>query len=92
MRYMIKRLLFLIVLCLGVVKLSAQISGVVTDSETGDPIPYLNVYYDGKGVGTITDIDGKYSIAAHAGWNKLTFSMARGRWGPAPGWRPERRR
>ena len=75
MRYMIKRLLFLIVLCLGVVKLSAQISGVVTDSETGDPIPYLNVYYDGKGVGTITDIDGKYSIAAHAGWNKLTFSM-----------------
>jgi hypothetical protein len=57
---MIKRLLFLIVLCLGVVKLSAQISGVVTDSETGDPIPYLNVYYDGKGVGTITDIDGKY--------------------------------
>ena len=49
MRYMIKRLLFLIVLCLGVVKLSAQISGVVTDSETGDPIPYLNVYYDGKG-------------------------------------------
>ena len=75
MRYMIKRLLFLIVLCLGVVKLSAQISGVVTDSETGDPIPYLNVYYDGKGVGTITDIDGKYSIAAHTGWNKLTFSM-----------------
>lgn len=62
-------------MCLGVVKLSAQISGVVTDSETGDPIPYLNVYYDGKGVGTITDIDGKYSIAAHAGWNKLTFSM-----------------
>ena len=65
----------MIVLCLGVVKLSAQISGVVTDSETGDPIPYLNVYYDGKGVGTITDIDGKYSIAAHSGWNKLTFSM-----------------
>ena len=63
MRYMIKRLLFLIVLCLGVVKLSAQISGVVTDSETGDPIPYLNVYYDGKGVGTITDIDGNFDLS-----------------------------
>ena len=49
--------------------------GFPRTSETGDPIPYLNVYYDGKGVGTITDIDGKYSIAAHAGWNKLTFSM-----------------
>ena len=37
--------------------------------------PYLNVYYDGKGVGTITDIDGKYSIDYHPGWTKLTFSM-----------------
>lgn len=72
---MIKRLFFLFVLCLGVVKLSAQIKGVVTDSETGDPIPYLNVYYDGKGVGTITDIDGQYAISVHPGWTKLTFSM-----------------
>ena len=72
---MIKRLFFLSVLCLGVVKLSAQIKGVVTDSETGDPIPYLNVYYDGKGVGTITDIDGQYTISVHPGWTKLTFSM-----------------
>lgn len=56
-------------------KLSAQIKGVVTDSETGDPIPYLNVYYDGKGVGTITDIDGQYTISVHPGWTKLTFSM-----------------
>ena len=65
----------MLVLCMGVVKLSAQITGVVTDSETGDPIPYLNVYYDGKGVGTITDIDGQYTIAFHSGWTKLTFSM-----------------
>ena len=72
---MVKRLFFLLVLCMGVVKLSAQIQGVVTDSETGEPIPYLNVYYEGKGVGVITDIDGNYSINAHAGWNELTFSM-----------------
>lgn len=58
---------------MGVAKLSAQIRGVVTDSETGDPIPYLNIYYEGKGVGTVTDIDGNYSIAYHDGWNKLTF-------------------
>ena len=25
--------------------------------------------------GTITDIDGKYSIDYHPGWTKLTFSM-----------------
>lgn len=63
------------ILCMGVAKLSAQIHGVVTDSNTGDPLPYLNVYYDGKGVGVITDIDGRYSIDARPGWNELTFSM-----------------
>lgn len=73
--YMIKRILFFIVLCMGVSGLSAQIHGVVTDSETGEPLPYINIYYDGKGVGTITDIDGKYSISYHQGWNELTFSV-----------------
>lgn len=72
---MIKRILFFIVLCMGVSGLSAQIHGVVTDSETGEPLPYINIYYDGKGVGTITDIDGKYSISYHQGWNELTFSV-----------------
>ncbi len=60
---------------MGVAKLSAQIHGVVTDAETGEPLPYLNVFYEGKGVGVITDIDGKYAIKYHEGWNKLTFSM-----------------
>lgn len=57
------------------VSLCAQIHGTVTDSETGDPIPYLNIYYDGKGVGTITDMDGNYAIDYRPGWNQLTFSM-----------------
>ncbi|MDE6180056.1 MAG: DUF5686 and carboxypeptidase regulatory-like domain-containing protein, partial [Phocaeicola sp.] len=54
---------------------SAQnIQGVVTDSLTNDPIPYLSVYYEGKGVGSITDIDGRYTVETRKGWNKLTFS------------------
>ena len=53
----------------------AQIHGTVVDSETGYPIPYLNIYYDGKGMGTITDMEGRYSIEYHSGWNELTFSM-----------------
>ena len=72
---MVKRLVTLIALWIWTLGLYAQIHGVVIDSDTGDPIPYLNIYYDGKGVGTITDIDGKYSIPYHEGWNKLTFSM-----------------
>ncbi|WP_350005379.1 DUF5686 and carboxypeptidase-like regulatory domain-containing protein, partial [Phocaeicola dorei] len=54
---------------------SAQnIQGVVTDSLTNDPIPYLSVFYEGKGVGSITDNDGHYKVETRKGWNKLTFS------------------
>jgi hypothetical protein len=53
---------------------SAQkIHGVVTDSLTNEPIPFLSVYYEGKGVGCITDLEGNYTIDVHAGWNTLTF-------------------
>lgn len=54
--------------------LSAQIRGVITDSLTNEPLPYISVYYEGKGVGGISDNDGAYKISTHAGWNKLTFS------------------
>ena len=57
------------------IAVSAQnIQGVVTDSLTNEPIPYLSVFYEGKGVGSITDNDGNYKVETRKGWNKLTFS------------------
>lgn len=53
----------------------AQIRGTVKDASTGEPLPFANVFYDGKGVGTTTDDDGNFTIAAHVGWNKLTISF-----------------
>ena len=41
---------------------------------TNEPIPYLSVFYEGKGVGRITDNDGNYKVETRKGWNKLTFS------------------
>lgn len=74
--YKIKRLFLIAILLVGMInQVAAQIHGVVLDAESGEPVPYLNVYYDGKGVGTITDLDGKYSIKYYPGWTKLTFSM-----------------
>lgn len=72
---MVKRLLLLMFWGMWTICTFAQIHGTVVDSETGDPIPYLNIYYDGKGMGTITDMEGRYSIEYHSGWNELTFSM-----------------
>lgn len=68
--------LFLLFLLLGCcISVSAQnIQGVVTDSLTNEPIPYLSVFYEGKGVGSITDNDGNYKVETRKGWNKLTFS------------------
>jgi len=72
-KYIKSFLLFLLLGCC--ISVSAQnIQGVVTDSLTNEPIPYLSVFYEGKGVGSITDNDGHYKVETRKGWNKLTFS------------------
>ncbi len=35
---------------------------------------YISVYYEGKGVGVITNQEGEYVIRTQPGWNELTFS------------------
>ena len=52
----------------------AQIRGVVTDSLTHEPLMYITVQYEGKGVGGITNGKGEYEVETHRGWNELTFS------------------
>jgi hypothetical protein len=55
-----------LVFCVGSTGLWAQkinISGVVSDAETGEPIPFANVYVAGvKLQGTTTDFNGRYSL------------------------------
>lgn len=58
----IKSFLLFWVLMISTIAASAQkIQGVVTDSLTNEPIPYASVYYEGKGVGGITDA-GRFNI------------------------------
>lgn len=42
----------------------SQVSGVVTDGSTNEPIPGVNVVVKGTTTGIITDFDGKYTISA----------------------------
>lgn len=54
--------------------ISAQIKGVITDSITNEPLMYITVQYEGKGVGSISNANGEYKVETHKGWDELTFS------------------
>jgi hypothetical protein len=42
--------------------LSAQIRGVVKDSISGQPIPYVNIWADGEKIGTTSEMDGSFVL------------------------------
>lgn len=52
----------------------SQIRGYITDAVTEEPLIYISVYYEGKGIGTTSDGNGFYKVETRAGWNELTFS------------------
>ncbi len=73
-----RKIFFLTVLLLfGVYFVSAQqnlsVSGVVTDASDGSPLLGVSVQVKGTSTGTVTDLDGKYSINVHQG-SVLVFS------------------
>jgi TonB-linked SusC/RagA family outer membrane protein len=53
---------------------NAQVTGTVTDQSSNEPLIGVNIIIKGKtSLGTITDIDGSYTISANAG-DTLVFS------------------
>jgi TonB-dependent starch-binding outer membrane protein SusC len=53
--------------------MEVTITGTVYD-DLGEPLPGVTILLEGKGTGTVTDIDGKYSIVADEG-DVLVFSF-----------------
>jgi iron complex outermembrane recepter protein len=51
------------------------VTGVVTSAEDGTPLPGVNVIVEGTQLGTITNIDGQFSIQVPAGTETLRFSF-----------------
>ncbi|MFW5945063.1 MAG: carboxypeptidase-like regulatory domain-containing protein, partial [Bacteroidota bacterium] len=43
-----------------------EVTGTVTDAQTGDPLPGVNIVVQGTKKGTTTDKDGEYSIEVPA--------------------------
>lgn len=54
-------ILFVLFLSTGIYA-QTVITGTVTDSKTGEPIPGVNIKVEGKALGTNTDFDGNYSL------------------------------
>ena len=67
--------LFVLCCCLsGVIR--AQISGRVIDSDTGEPIPSANVYYESqRHVGTTTDRRGRFTLRVSGRRDTLVVSF-----------------
>ena len=60
---------------LTVAAMAQHLTGRVTDSASGEPIGWVNVYYDGMPVGTNTDTDGRFSLPLHPGKTLIVSFM-----------------
>jgi len=56
--------IFLFFACMAFVYAqTATISGVVKDAETGETLPYCNIFVNNTTIATVTDLDGKYTLS-----------------------------
>jgi hypothetical protein len=70
----------LLVFCLlaGVSAAMAQgitVTGSVSDAETGDPLPGVNIVEKGTANGTTTDSEGRYTLSVAGPEARLVFSF-----------------
>jgi len=49
----------------GVLAQKTKVSGTVYDGETKEPMPFVNVYFQGTKTGTTTNLDGKYILDSY---------------------------
>lgn len=52
------------------------VSGVVTDAETKEPLPFVNVYFKGTSIGAMADADGSYTVhTSNITYTELYYSF-----------------
>lgn len=73
------KILIAVLLCL-VPSLYAQealtaVQGRIRDAETNEPIPFVQVVFDGTNIGTESDMDGRFSLSNDKGITKVNFRM-----------------
>ena len=56
----------LLLLSLAAAAQSTKVRGIVRDAESGEPIPFASVYFDGTVIGISTDLEGRYTLETRA--------------------------
>lgn len=64
----------MIVIAPGDMAQQQKLTGTVTDAKTGEPLPGVNITIEGTTMGTITDVDGNFSIDIQNNNAVLVFS------------------
>lgn len=78
-RYFVTGICTALILMVGIVPAQAQdsdpVQGQVIDSQTGDPLPGVNVIIEGTSQGTSTDENGEYELEVPSLQETLVFSF-----------------
>ena len=65
------------IVCLLVAVLSqaavTRVTGVTMDHSTGEPLPFVQIMFDGSAIGTTSDLDGNFVISNERGLVSLSF-------------------
>ncbi len=52
-----------------------KVYGTVTDAQTGEILPFVNVMFQGSKIGTTTDLDGQYEIESYYATDSISASF-----------------
>lgn len=75
-KFLLKKALAFSILTLPLVVQAqdGKVYGTVTDSESGQPIPFVNIGVKDQPGGTASDLDGKYQLSLSSGLKNIIFS------------------
>jgi len=75
LRYILPLVIFVLYFTHGMGQKYVNIKGRVIDAKTKQPLPFVNVVFVGKNIGTITDYNGDYSISTQWASTQLQASF-----------------
>lgn len=73
-RLTVSILALLLLISCGIYAQQSVIRGTVTDENTGDPLPFVNIGISGQSAGTFSDAEGHFRMELNGGVYQLIFS------------------